>query len=203
MSKVKVELSSDTIHTLEKAKNLLSQHENFTWIKHLPLDGFIDFLFGTSDLAKYSRQVLNEVLKVEEPVLPKPSNPKGYYRPHHAEIIKLLLKEKVPLNVAYMAEKLGKTTIQMKSLLKFLRDRGIVRKKGYRSYFIDEDTLKQYALKKTIKERIYEVLKGKKLTMKQIVKAIPDENPQSVDAEVYHMKSKGLIIQQGEYFWLK
>jgi len=212
---MKVELTGLTIEQIEKAKRLLSSHPDFDWVKQLDISGFLHLMFGNSDLSQCIREVwlkllephiTRSVLKEVEPELPQPEKPIGYYTPLQAKVLKAFLKYDIPLSADQVVRITGlrKETVHYTISTALARKRLVRKIEGTFLWELDKERLKKFALRPpTIRELILDLLsKEEGLTLKEIALKI-GRKLESVDAEIYGMRRKGIVVKIGEKWYLK
>jgi len=186
--KVVVELAVDTVENIEKVRDALVGSPNYKWMRYVPLDGFIDLFFGASPLSEHCRKLLNKVamseaehILAEEARLPEPENPKGYYPSAYAKLIKVFLKDGPELCLRHLSVKTGWTVRRVRNILQNLRKKGIVSSPhGKAVWKLNVKELKKWRCRRTVKERLTELLSKGPLPVSEILRKLPDEGERTV-----------------------
>jgi len=184
--KVVVELAADTVENIEKVRDILVGSSNYRWMRYVPLDGFIDLFFGASPLSEHCRKLLNKVVMSEaEHILtvrlPEPENPKGYYPSAYAKLIKVFLKDGPELCLRHLSAKTGWTVGRVRNVLQNLRKKGIVSSPhGKAVWELNMKELKKWKCRRTVKEKLTELLSKGPLPVSEILRKLPGEEEETV-----------------------
>jgi len=197
--KTKVELSADTVKTLERARAILAKNPDYRWMKYLPLDGFIDIFFGGSPLSEHCRRLLNDAMKneltlEEEVTLPEPDNPVGYYLPKHAPIIKVFLKYGNDLSASFIAKKIGFGVSEVRSALRRLKLKGILKPTPSKRWKLDKEELSKWGVRqKPAREAVADLLKkeGHPLPISEIRTKLPEYSNHAIRG----------ALHAGDFIW--
>lgn len=151
--KVSLEIGTRTLKLIEKAKERLTNHPRFTWVKHLSIDEFMDFFFGLSEVSQYCRQTFVETVnKISEndlmavaavpvathvaPATPSATSVKqvekvelmGYLPSKQLEIIQALKGSNIPLTMRQLATVTKLPTKYVRHALSVLSKKSIIQR---------------------------------------------------------------------------
>jgi len=207
-AKTKVELSADTVKTLERARAKIAQNPDYRWMRYLPLDGFIDIFFGGSPLSEHCRRLLDDAmrskftLEKEGTTLPEPDNPIGYYLPKHAEVIKVFLKHGDDLSKSFIAKKTGFKSSEVGEALQRLKLKGILKPTPSKLWRLDKGELSKWRVRpKPAREAVADLLEkeGRPLSISEIRMKLPEYSDSAIKGALH----TGDFVWKDGRWWLK
>jgi len=201
---IPIKLRKETIEVIRKTKDLLAKEEVFSWIRYLPIDGFLNFIFGLSEVSQYARETLTKLVAetgktitaTPTVITPEPAKIKGYYGEIQAKVIEALKGGNILLPLQ-IARKAGLRTKQVSCALENLKRKGIVKLIGRGiGWQLNEDELRYYKpFPPTIPSRILSLLeKEEPLSPDEIIAKLDlAHKRKTVHASISELVKRGLV----------
>lgn len=213
-TKVTVEIPISTLNYIKKAKEKLSQHELFTWIKHLSVDEFLAFYFGWTEVSQFCRETFHQVFKEvnNEPLVakekPKPKTvleeQKIQVSPLMKKVVDALAQAKMPLTRKQLQRITNLQNRQVDWILTKLRRKGIVTRAPKSLEWQLTVSPEQVAVKPpTLKKKLLSYINTLKtpFTANQVARRL-NISAKTVRLYLYKLRSKGVVEKVGYAQWI-
>lgn len=204
-TKVTIQIPVSTLQMIEKAKEKLSQHKLFTWMKHLSTEEFLAFYFGWTEVSQFCRETLHKIfseVNSEAPPPPQPSEKRHETKMEplvevtsiQKQVVDALAEAKMPLTMRQIAEKTGLKLKQVDYALDALKAKGVITRIPESHEWQLAIEPEKVAVKEIGKDKLLNYIKTiqKPFTAQEIASKL-NMAPQCARTYLYELEKKGVV----------